>query len=429
MARKKRPNITIRAKKPTKSKNAKTKKVADKEITLLGGALRSLGRWGGGALGTLIGMPTAGANVGHDLGASISKWLGSGTYTVTNNSCVKMGSDGIPIMHRNGQSVLIRHKEYIGDVVGGTGNPTAFNIGQTFALNPGLASSFPWLSTIAQQFQEYTWKGLVFHFVSTAGMSTSSTNTALGSVMMATNYRATAPAYLNKQQLLNEYFSCDARTTESFCHPIECDPKENPYNVQYVRTSTVPAGEDQKTYDLGVISIATQGMAANNINVGELWATYEIELRKPKTIGTSQADVGLAALNVSAGIGTNAPFGTARTEVIDTIGVTFGSRTLTWPTQVYGVFCVHIQNDTCTTQSLPVITPTNCTTLTNQPFAISYTTLTAATATSAFVTFWVYVPYNTSASSIDMAYTTQAGTSYARVYVMQTSLTAVQPFF
>jgi len=65
---------------------------------------------------------------------------------------------------------------------------------------------------------------------------------------------------------------------------VECNPKENPYNVQYIRTAGVPEGEDPKTYDFGRFYYATVGMpAANNGQViGEIWASYEIELRKPQ---------------------------------------------------------------------------------------------------------------------------------------------------
>jgi hypothetical protein len=100
--------------------------------------------------------------------------------------------------------------------------------------------------------------------------------------MMATQYRATATDFTNKTDLLQEYFSCDGKSSQNLIHFIECDPKENPYNIQYVRSGAVPTGEDSKTYDLGNFSIATTGsQAAAAVTIGELWVTYEIVLRKP----------------------------------------------------------------------------------------------------------------------------------------------------
>jgi hypothetical protein len=266
------------AKQPKKQASS-SKKAASKEMSILGGALRSLGGLAGGMFGP------QGAAVGSGLGASLSKWLGSGDYTLGNNSIVERyrSSGQIPAMHSAGQSIVVRHKEYIGDVLSGvSGPPSTFNVWNSFALNPGLESSFPWLAGIAQQFQEYTWKGLVYEFVSTSGESVASTNTAIGTVMIGTQYRSNAPPFTSKVQMLNEYFSSDAKPSENFCHPIECDPKENPFNVQYIRGAAVPTGDDPKMYDLGTVYIATEGMPnASGTLIGELWASYEVELRKP----------------------------------------------------------------------------------------------------------------------------------------------------
>jgi hypothetical protein len=407
----------------TKKKN---KKQVGKQIqqqqqqpTRLGGALRTLGRLGGATLGSLIGMPGAGGDTGHDVGAAISRWLGSGDYTVTRNS-IALGPN-IPIMHRNGQSIVVRHKEYVGDVVAGVGTPTVFNVALSYPLNPGLPSSFPWLSTIAQQFQEYTWKGCIYHFVSTSGQSVASTNTGLGSVIIATNYRATAPAYINKQQMLNEYFSCDSKPAESFCHPIECDPRENPYNVQYVRTSSVPTGEDQKTYDLGVVSVATQGLPTTGIICGEIWVSYEIELRKPIISGSLQSDLSVYILSGTSPSTTN-PLGTTRTEILDTTGITASGTTLTFPSQIYGAFFCAIAYQTTTSIANITGTFTNCSVFTTPALAFQYTTLTAVAATVAFCTFGFYIPYNTSASTVAIAVATMVGSNAVSVVITQLPL-------
>jgi len=299
-----------------RSKKAKkvtivAKKAKPQELTRLGAALRSLGGLGGGALGGVIGMPAYGAGAGKGLGAALSKWLGSGDYTVGTNSLVAKARNGtIPAMHNAGQSVIVRHKEFLGDVYSGTGSPTAFTVANSYALNPGLAASFPWLSSVAANYQEYTWKGLVYHFCSTSGNATGA-NTALGTVAIATNYRSTAPSYTSRLTMLNEFFASDAKPSEDFVHPIECDPNENPFNVQYVRSSAVPAGEDPKTYDLGVTTIATQGMQTANENVGELWVTYEVELRKPIALGLLSSLSAYGTGGATAGIvAASTPFGT-----------------------------------------------------------------------------------------------------------------------
>lgn len=260
----------------------KTARKVKQEVGILGKALRSLGGFAGGAAGGFLGQPDLGRSLGTNLGASLSRWLGAGDYSVSSNTLAKASAiESIPMMHRNSQSVIVRHREFLGDISGSI----AYTVQRTMSINPGLEGSFPWLSTIAQNFQEYTIRGMVYHYVPTAGDAVSSTNNALGSVVMSTNYRATATAPGSKMEQLNEYYSNDARPSEAFCHPIECDPRENPYNVQYVRAVAVPSTEDPKTYDLGTFYLSTSGMQADGIVVGELWCTYEVELRKPIAVG------------------------------------------------------------------------------------------------------------------------------------------------
>jgi len=336
--------------------------------TAIGRALRALGGIGGGALGGMLGNSSLGSAAGTGLGSLVSKWLGQGDYTVTSNSLVSRvrTSGDIPSMHSSGQSVMIRHKEFVGDVY----SSSSFAIANTIVLNPGLAASFPWLSTIAQQYQEYTWKGMVFEFVSTSGDVVASTNTALGSIMMATQYRSTAAAYLNKVQMLNEYFASDAKPSECFCHPIECNPKENPYNVQYVRSGAVPAGEDAKTYDIGTTYVATIGQQAAAVDIGELWVSYEVELRKPVISGSMDFAGEAAYFTSSTGVTTAAPFGSTTLTGTNTLGATVTSTVLTLPVGTIGNYQLSLLLTPCTAASLiGWAAGTNCT-LNNSHYSI-----------------------------------------------------------
>jgi hypothetical protein len=317
--------------------------------TVIGRALRALGGLGGGYLGGMVGHPSTGAALGSGLGASMSRFLGQGDYVVTSNSLVNRfrTSGDIPNMHRNGQSVVVRHREYISDVA----SSTSFNVGLSYALNPGLAGSFPWLSGIAQQYQEYTWKGVVYEFVSTSGDVVASSNTALGSVMMATTYRSTATPFIDKQQMLNEYFSTDAKPSECFCHPIECNPKENPFNVQYIRTGAVPAGEDPKTYDLGTFNLATVGMQASSVDIGELWVTYEVELRKPQLSSALDSAGSFASYYATGSPTGGSPFPNSITKNYDSIGIYFSSNTIYLPQNMLGTWLLTISFGTAVSVS------------------------------------------------------------------------------
>lgn len=369
---KKNKKVVMPKKNSVKRLTKQVKNMAVKEdLTRMGWALRKAGEMGGGMFGA--------GDIGRGLGASLSRWLGSGDYNLGRNSLVSQyaNTGQVPAMHSSGQSVVVRHKEYIADIDGSIN----FSVQASYALNPGLSTTFPWLSTIAGQYQEYTWKGIVFHYVPTSGDIVSGTNPAIGSVMLATQYRSSQSAFNNKQQFLNEYFSSDAKPSVEFCHPIECDPKENPFNVQYVRTGAIPAGEDIKTYDLGVTSIATQGMPANGNIVGELWATYEVELRKPIPIGSVGAS--LYSAHYQGTLVTNAAWlGIARTLVsVDTIGLSFTNNTITFPASFVGRYYVTLWFAGSLTFSQPGAAFTNGTTVAT--FAGGNTTQFATTNTSA----------------------------------------------
>jgi len=266
-----RQQVVVIAPKKTK----KNKKSSD-EVTRLGNALRALGSLGGGAIGNLVGYGSEGRGVGRSIGASISKWLGSGDYQVSTNTMLSP-SGSVPMMHKSQQSIVVRHREFVTSISGATD----FTVRRSLILNPGIEGTFPWLSRIAANFQEYRIKGMVFHYIPSSGDAVSSTNPALGTVMFQTSYRSTDTAPSTKLELLNEYWASENVPSQAFCHPIECDPKENPFNVQYIRTGALPGTDNQLMYDLGTTHIAVSGMQVDYKVVGDVWVTYEVELKKP----------------------------------------------------------------------------------------------------------------------------------------------------
>lgn len=321
-----------------------------------------------GRLGLLKAADMAGSMVPFGLGGlattglrglanHAANWLGLGGYKLSRNSLV---TKPIPGMHSNNQSTIIRHREYISDIVSPAVSG-AFGIQQLIALNPGLEGSFPWLSSIASSYTEYTWRGLIFEFVSTSG-DWSGTSQTLGTVSMATQYNLNAPLFQNKQVMLNEYFANDSKCSEDFIHPIECDPKENPFQIQYVRSGAVPAGQDPKLYDIGQTVIAVQGVTAGNIALGELWVSYEVELRKPVPSVLLDGTSGFAHYQLTSGYSQANPLGTSPVAVNDTIGLKLTNFQITFPTFSAGTYQVTYVCGSGTAASItePTIALVNC---------------------------------------------------------------------
>jgi hypothetical protein len=276
------------------------------------------------------------SDAGDVAGRYIPKIFGRGAYSITKNSMFNTATQSqVPVMHSSSEMVTFRHREYICDV-----SSTASFTVNTYAVNPGLATTFPYLSAIAQNFQEYEFKGLVFEFKSTSANALNSTNTALGTIMMAAQYRADAAAFINKEQLLNEMWSVDSKPSDCFILPIECAPVENPLSVQYVRSAAVPAGQDAKLYDLAQLTVASYGSQAT-ANVGELWCSYEVQLRKPQLTGALDIYGQYAHFYCTATSGP-APLVNPVT-IIDTIGLTISasSKTVTLPKGTIGKFYVN----------------------------------------------------------------------------------------
>jgi hypothetical protein len=251
-------------------------------------------------------------------------------------------------MHKEGQTIVVRHKEFICEVIGNT----AFNVQAQYPINPGLSTTFPWLAGIAGQYSEYRVRGMVYQYVPTSGNTASGTNPALGSVMLQTSYRASEAVATSKVEMLNEYWASENKPSEAFCHPIECDPKENPFNVQYVRINAVPSGDSVLMYDLGKTTLAVSGQQATGNVLGDLWVTYEIELRKPVMTTINNANivglVGTATANIN---GTGNAFGTdfsiTQSTFINTpiVAAGAGASTIVFPagsTGSYSVTCYYL---------------------------------------------------------------------------------------
>lgn len=320
---------------PTKKSKRVKQKEREREVTILGSALRNLGAFGGSALGNFVGQAEFGSRVGQGLGAMISKWLGSGDYKISSNSILRTGGN-LPSMHSTKDGFVVRHKEFLTEVK----STTDFTVAASFPINPAIASTFPWLSKIAQHFEEYEIKGMVYHYIPTSGYSVSSSNPALGSVMLQTTYRANSPAPTGKMEMMNEYCASEARPADEFVHPIECSPKETPFSIHYTRTGALSSPDSPLMYDLGTTFLATSGCPAVGNIVGELWVTYEVVLRKP-IVALFTMPLGFNG-NTSVGLDSSHLFGTSFNTTFTNFPapITFSGNTMTMGAGIIGTFLV-----------------------------------------------------------------------------------------
>lgn len=237
----------------------------------------------GSIVGQKFGWPRVGGAIGHAVG----RLFGSGDYKMgySPSSNSLWNSTSTPKFASNGRGNIITNREYIGDIKVPAITGDVFNV-QSFVVNPGLASVFPWLGTISQQYEQYRIHGMIFEFKSTLGDNSGQQN--VGTVIMSTEYNVNAPNYINKQVMENAEFAQSAKATESQIHGIECAGKEHPLKLMFTKTNNgaLPTGDSTKWYDFANFQIATVGFPAGalvaELNIGELWVSYQIEFFKPQ---------------------------------------------------------------------------------------------------------------------------------------------------
>jgi len=244
---------------------------------------RGVQTFGRSSIGKALSSRVVGAISGQGMYSGSGLYTGQGEYV--GNDMIATGNtipDFNPRADESG-AVVLSKKEYLGSLYApATGN--AFSI-QSFSLNPGLEKTFPWLSQIAQNYDEYTLRQCIVTFRSTTTDIGSTSNGQCGTVIMATNYNTASAPFSDKAVMMQYIGAMSSKTTESMIHGIECDPsKLSNSEGKYVRSNPVVAGQDLKTYDHALFQIAVADSPAGfaNQSLGEIWISYTVELRKPK---------------------------------------------------------------------------------------------------------------------------------------------------
>jgi hypothetical protein len=221
----------------------------------------------------------AGGSIGNFLGKKagglLSSIFGVGDYKVKHNSL--MNASNPPLIVNSPSGTIIRHREYICDILSSTG----FTL-TSYPINPGISTTFPWLAGVAQSFEQYEARGIIFDYKSLSGDALNSTNTALGTVIMVTEYDSSKPVFTDKRSMENYTYSTNTTPSNDAMHPVECAGDVTPLRTMYVRNSGVVPSTDLRFSDMGLFQVATQGFQASGFIAGELWVTYEIEFLKPR---------------------------------------------------------------------------------------------------------------------------------------------------
>jgi len=272
-------------------------------------------------------------------------------YTINSNSLIGLG--GIPdYIDLPDGAIRIRYWDILATKLSST---TGFN-NITFSVNPGLASTFPWLSKFAQNYAEYEFLGLGVVFSADCGFATGQFQ-GLGWVVIGADPDGAATAGITQTQVEMLHYAVPTRPCDSMRVPLEC---ENSHKL--IRTGTAPSGSVDD-YDHSLLQIVTNAMPASSQNCGEVKIVYDVILYSPKLTAPGSTIPGAHYTLVTVTAGTN-PFGASQTKLFDNIGVTFTGTTLTIPAGIIGTFLLSYN---IIGTAAAIVTP-----------AVSYTNATAA---------------------------------------------------
>lgn len=166
--------------------------------------------------------------------------------------------------------VSVSHREYIQQMNGvGTGVFTV-NAGQaanTYAIAPINVNVFPWLLSIARNFDQYKLTKLTFHYVPLCA------TTEIGRIALFYDKDSGDAGPTDRSELANYQHLAESPPWA----PIELDiPLDSVY--RFVNDSNVT---DRKLVDTGRFGFAVYGTASGNA-LGDIFVSYTIQLKEPQ---------------------------------------------------------------------------------------------------------------------------------------------------
>lgn len=211
--------------------------------------------------------------------------------------------------------IIVSHTEYISDVLGSV----AFTATQA-TVNPGLQGTFPWLASIAPNYESYKFESLEFEF------RTTTNNQATGNVALLIDYDPADPAPLDKRAVLNSESSVDGPVWALCIKHQSKKENLNKRSTYLVRQGSVNATASLTLYDVGNLFVCTQGQASGAV-IGELFCRYRVRLMTPQMGITGVGNALYSKLSATAAGGAitvtgNGPFTVTGTPAVATITAT-----------------------------------------------------------------------------------------------------------
>jgi len=223
------------------------------------------------------------------------------------------------VMRNKMRNTVISHCEQIAEVTAANGSTYSLQV--PLQINPGLASTFPWLSQIAQNYEAYEFKKLQFVFIPYVSTATNGWNA------MNFDYNPqeeSSTQFPTKQSFTDYDGSVQCNAWEAFQMPIRCPNLEGP-RVRTIRTGAITGQYDLHNYDHGQFNFAV-GASTGTSAIGTLYVCYSIALSRPRisTSGTGQGSLASGLVGYTTGVAKTSVFGAVSTNLPVSVDSTMG---------------------------------------------------------------------------------------------------------
>lgn len=191
------------------------------------------------------------------------------------------------------KTVRIKHKELVADL----SIPDTVGNFNSYEVNPGLSTMFPWLSQVAQRYESYFFNSLKFHWLTAVPTTTS------GTLALVPDYDASDDdSSITKVELFSFEDATRGPWWQNFT--LTCSVSNLRKTRQYyVRAGDLASNLDIKTYDALQLITYSSGNAVIE-GAGELWVEYDITLITPQMKHLSEA-LGVKRSETVAEVGTS----------------------------------------------------------------------------------------------------------------------------
>ena len=292
-----------------------------------------------------------------------STYMGRGAYK--SNGLITGGADTMPRMqHINDEtgSLMVSHRERLMDVFA----PADSGFHQdVFTVSPGIEKTFPWLSQIAANYEEYELMQCVFEYDGHSLVGINDTLEVQGSLIMATQMNVKDKPFRDRHEMERFPHASKCAQHGSMAHGVECDPRKiQGDGHRYIRMGGLAKDEDARDFDHAKFTIGQYNTPTElaGKEIGQLFVYYTVKLMKPK-ISSGRGDAISTFRAFCENPDATRAFGRLGNDAAQTLtnGMQVAARNSLPLTPTYGA-------PVANAQGVMVFTPSNDLTLTFDPY-------------------------------------------------------------